>query len=452
MEFETERYRFEVTELNEGGPGGYESIYLTSEGNPASPDLYKLFDDYHGSLLAARNEVLRQRNGKVLVTTLAEDRPAGIASGFKPSGAYHFGHKLTSGTVGFFQENGIQVFVPVADVESEMDPKLTREEYQFWAADNLLDWGANGVDLETAHVYLQSEEFRVNTLSYIVARSLRFDLAVDIYGADKIVNVFPFLFAGITQVGDILLPQHKDFGNHHSFMVSGQDQDGHMKMTVELTKATLERETDLMGVSSIPSGLYIPHIRGISGDKASSSKADSTIYLGQGPNYEDIDARIKSSMSKIDRASKEHLSRCSLDMVRYIEYFNAKSNVQFEELCKRPQYISLVDSLEKATTSDDRAKIQTKIDQYLISECEIRGQSNEEIVRDNLAEALKDHRQKREVVLEYALSKASSPNNDDEVQKPSFWNTPSQAAVVDPHPNPTKWFHIIANSADKLIP
>jgi hypothetical protein len=285
-----------------------------------------------------------------------------------------------------------------------------------------------------------------------VARSLRFDLAVDIYGAEKIVNVFPFLFAGVTQVGDILLPQHKDFGNHHSFMVSGQDQDGHMKMTIELTRASIEGGMDLKGVSSIPSGLYIPHIRGISGEKASSSKADSTIYLGQGPNHEDIDERIKSSISKIDQASREHLARCSLDMVRYIEFFNKNSDIQFEELCKRPQYLSLADSLEKATTSDDRVKIQAQIDHYLISECEIRGQSNEEIVRDNLTDALIDHRKKREIVLGYALLKASSPNNDGKAQKPPFWDTPRQATVVDPHPNQTRWFNIIANSADKLIP
>src|SRR3990167_10860066 len=260
MEFETTRYKFAVTELQAGGPGGYESVYLTSEGSPAVPSLYSLLNNYEGSLLPAHNNALRQRNGEVLVSSLEEGKSVGIASGFKPSGAYHFGHKLTSEAVGFLQRNGVQVFVPVADVESEMDSKLTREEYQFWAADNLLDWGANGVDLDAAHVYLQSEEFRVNMLSYVIARSLRFDLAVDIYGADKLIQEFPFLFAGITQVGDILLPQHRDFGNYHSFMVSGQDQDGHMKMTTVLTKATLDNGTDLLGVSTIPSGFYIPHI------------------------------------------------------------------------------------------------------------------------------------------------------------------------------------------------
>lgn len=278
MEFETGRYKITVNELQKGGPGGYESVYLTSEGYPTSPALHNVLGKFSGSLLPNDNNSIRQRDGENLVAALEEGRSVGIASGFKPSGAYHFGHKLISETVSFFQKNGVQIFVPVADIECAMDPKLTREQYQFWAADNLLDWGANGVDLDAAHVYLQSEEFRVNMLSYIVARSLEFKLAADIYGADKLINDFPFLFAGITQVGDILLPQHNDFGNYHSFMVSGQDQDGHMKMTTALTKATLDSGIDLLGVTTIPSGFYVPHIRGISGNKASSSKAESTIY------------------------------------------------------------------------------------------------------------------------------------------------------------------------------
>ncbi|PJE62518.1 hypothetical protein COU88_04580, partial [Candidatus Roizmanbacteria bacterium CG10_big_fil_rev_8_21_14_0_10_39_6] len=79
-----------------------------------------------------------------------------------------------------------------------MDPKMTKEQYEFWAADNLLDWGANGVNLDAAHVYLQSEEHRVNQLAHIVARSLKFEFAADIYGMNKLVSDFPFLFAGIT--------------------------------------------------------------------------------------------------------------------------------------------------------------------------------------------------------------------------------------------------------------
>lgn len=452
MNIETSRYRITVDELQKGGPGGYESIYLTSEGSPLSDGLYNTLGRYAGDLLPAQNRSLRQRNGERLGAVLDADDSVGIASGFKPSGAYHFGHKLTSETVAFFQKNGAQVFVPVADIECSMDARQTQEQYQFWAADNLLDWGANGVDLDAAHVYLQSEEHRVNLLSYVVARSLEFKLATDIYGIDKLVDDFPFLFAGITQVGDILLPQHNEFGNSHSFMVSGQDQDGHMKMTTALTEATLGNGIDLLGVKSVPSGLYIPHIRGISGDKASSSKADSTIYLGQGPLEEDLVERTRSSMKKIDDADLEHLERCSLDMVRYIGYFNKLSKVSFSDLCSQPRYVELVGELESAATREGQLKAQHNMDAYLAARCAELGQNNIEIVRDSLPEALKEHQKKREIVLFYAKGKAKGGDVDPAFQKPNFWNADGKAVVREQNPNPTQWYNIIANAASRINP
>ena len=248
-DIKTNRYEISYRETAKGGPGGYESVYLTSEADPANEELYSLIGRMDGRLLPAEQKVLRQRNVATLVQAIQEGKNSGIASGFKPSGAYHFGHKLASSTVAFFQKNGFQIFMPVADLECMLDRKISKEQYMYWAADNLLDWGANGVDLDATHAYLQSEEHRVSNLAYLLARGLSFDLAVDTYGIEKLCGnpnkegdkgEFPFLFAGITQVGDIILPQHYDFGNGHSFMVSGQDQDGHMKMTVELAKRALE--------------------------------------------------------------------------------------------------------------------------------------------------------------------------------------------------------------------
>lgn len=460
MNIETDRYKISIEKIREGGPAGYESVYLTSEGDPASKDLYDILAGFKGKLLPTDNNAIRQRNGQVLISALKEERSVGIASGFKPSGAYHFGHKLTSETVSFFQKNGAQVFIPVADIECSMDSRLSRTQYQFWAADNLLDWGANGVNLDAAHVYLQSEEFRVNTLSYIVARSLNFKFAVDIYGAEKLISDFPFLFAGITQVGDILLPQHQEFNNYHSFMVSGQDQDGHMKMTVALTQATLDRGIDLLGVQTVPSGFYIPHIRGISGEKASSSRPESTIYLGEGPNMEDLTERIRSSLRKVDKADKEHLEKCSLDMVRYLDFFNQRSWVSFKELRVEPIYQHLVGILETARTREEQKKAQNDMDNFLINRCKDQGQDNIEIVRDSLPEALTEHQKKREIILYYAKTRAgettvfSREKDIGAMQpiKPDFWQIPDSAVVSESKRNATQWFHIVNKVADQICP
>ncbi|MDO8638309.1 MAG: hypothetical protein Q7R43_01945 [Candidatus Daviesbacteria bacterium] len=458
MEIRTDRYKINFEELNEGGPSGFESVYLMSEGAPATEELYTILKNFEGQLLPAANKIIRQRNGLALNDAFAKDKTLGIASGFKPSGAYHFGHKLASGAVSFFQKNGVQVFIPVADIECTMDSRLTKKEYQFWAADNLLDWGANGVNLDAAHVYLQSEEHRVSTLAYMLARSLSFKLSTDIYGVKKMVDDFPFLFAGVTQVGDIMLPQHQEFGNDHSFMVSGQDQDGHMKMTVALVDATFKSGIDMLGVQSIPSGFYIPHIRGISGDKASSSKAEGTLYLGAGPNIEDLTDRIKSAYNKLDRADKGDLEKCSLDMVRFIDFFNTRSGVSFEELCCLPVYKELQHQLELAQTRKDQVRAQEEIDQFFIKSCNRSRQDNIEIIRDSLSEAITEHQLKRAAVLDYAKERASyipsgwNDLDDDKPFQPEFWKVPDRAVVDESKRNTTQWFHIVDRASGQLVP
>ncbi len=455
--YQTSRYQLEIKEIAKGGPGGYESVYLNSEGDSATEELYNALRNFKGVFLPAENKSIRQRNGSQLVEALKEGKSLGIASGFKPSGAYHFGHKLTSGTVAFMQKNGVQVFMPVADLECDMDTRMSKEDYMYWAADNLIDWGANGVNLNASHVYLQSEEKRVSDIAYLVARGLTFDLAVDTYGFKKMADEFPFLFAGITQVGDIILPQHRDFGNYHSFMVSGQDQDGHMKMTVELAKRAFNSGISLPGIQTIPSGFYIPHIRGIIG-KASSSKPQTTLYLGSGPLREDLEGRIRTSLQKLDSTIanpnlKDNLEKGSLDMVRYIEYFNSLSNINFGDAL-RNMPTDIVDRIKSAEDSE-RSHI---IDEYLLNECKSAGQNNIQLVRENLSDALKEHQRKRQAILSYAVEREDYRDSgawamdSEKVKEPSFWEIPDKSRVDPSLRNRTEWFNIVASMKDKLIP
>ena len=466
-EIKTSRYDISYKEKSKGGPGGYESVYLTGEADPVDEDLYALIEKMDGKLLPAEQRALRQRNANTLIQSIREGKNSGIASGFKPSGAYHFGHKLASSAVSFFQKNGIKIFMPVADLECMLDKKISKEQYLYWAADNLLDWGANGIDLDATHVYLQSEEHRVSNLAFLLARGLSFDLAVDTYGIEKLCGnpaktedkgEFPFLFGGITQVGDILLPQHYDFGNAHSFMVSGQDQDGHMKMTVELTRRALESGISLSGISKIPSGLYIPHIRGIVG-KASSSKPETTIYLGSGPYQFHLEDRIKDAKLKLERAlanpaMRENVHLAALDMVRYIEFFNNKSKVNFEEAL-RTMPRSLRDRIDEDVNGE---KSSLWIDEYLLKECENVGQDNVALVSDALPLALEEHQMKRKKVLDYAVAKKNTMGTgawaleDSNSQKPSFWNVPEKAVVDGSKRNNTRWEDLVVSMRDKLIP
>lgn len=458
MDVESGRYRIHIEEITKGGPGGYESTYLVSEGEPAAEELYTIMAGLEGTLLPAQNRIIRQRNNYLLTDALKERRPVGIASGFKPSGAFHFGHRLTSSAASFFQKNGVQIFMPVADIECAMDPKLSDDQYQYWAADNLLDWGASGVNLDAAHVYLQSEEFRVSTLAYVVARSLNFRLAVDIYGAKKLIDDFPFLFAGVTQVGDILLPQHQDFGNDHSFMLSGQDQDGHMKMTIALVESMLDSKTNALSTPlTVPSGFYIPHIRGTDGQKMSSSNPEHAFFLGSGPAVQDLTDRIRSTTKKLDEADKDNLERCSLDVMRYIDFFNLRGKVSFQGLSSELIYQELQQNLDLAKTKEEQEKVQFELDDFLIRHCKNQRQDNVSIVRDSLPEALTEHHRRREAVLNYAKERVSNrPAGAWDLDyyrpvQPEFWQVPDGAIVDESKRNTTQWFHIINRASHQII-
>ncbi len=432
----TKRYRFEVEEIDGGGPAGYESVYLAAVADPASLELITELEKLDGRLLPAleRRRQLAQkddsqpaldvRNGARLEEALREGWPIGIASGFKPSGPFHFGHKMVSRALAYFQRNGLQLFVPVADVEAaiaQLPKAMPEEQYMLWAADNLLDWGAHGVNLDAAHVYRQSEEFRVSSIAYRAARSLSFELAADTYGFQTLIETFPFLFAGMTQVGDILLAQHEDFGNRHSFMVSGPDQDGHMKMTEALSRDFLEAEgmggANLKGISNVPSAFYVPHIRGLTGGKASSSQPESTLYLGSGPDREGLEERIESSLAKFDRhlaEGPEAVETCTRDMATYIDFFH-----DHLPSSGKPNYT--------------------------------------EVVRDSLADALRLEQARRKAVLDYAVGRAEQGDGGlwdqaDRVTPPDFWKVPDEA-VVDPSLRcKSDWYHMVAAMADRLVP
>ncbi len=62
VDIKTNRYEISYKETGKGGLGGYESVYLTSEADQATEELYSLIGKMDGKLLPAEQKVLRQRN------------------------------------------------------------------------------------------------------------------------------------------------------------------------------------------------------------------------------------------------------------------------------------------------------------------------------------------------------------------------------------------------------
>lgn len=430
-------------------PVGFEPTLYDNIGKPIPDELYECLSSYTNVPLIVTDKQLDSgRNVNALLRFLPNPASYGIASGRKPSGPCHFGHKLVNSTLAFFQQNGAQIFVPIADLEADLDPKIkNRSQHQYLAADNLLDWGACGLNLDAAHVYLQSEEMRVMTLGYMVARGLTFDIDLDIYGRETLVDEFCFLFASLTQVGDIILPQHPDFGKKHSFMLSGADQDGNMSMTMALAESAIERKSEY--VKNIPSSLYVRSISNLEGKKESASEPETTIYLGPSRN---IYSSLPDGRKLLERIVKLSLEERIREIYSKIDKYKLKDKSKVLQSIQRKQLV-FPELNDEKTLTIERFKVL-------------------------VADIIKEHEKRRKEVYEYALLKTlreydiSPKNHEKELEcirkgvqknlsdfnydatpvKPSFWITPPEAYIPEEKRGvKTRWFHQIARIADKLI-
>ncbi|MDD5417992.1 MAG: hypothetical protein PHW96_03880 [Candidatus Nanoarchaeia archaeon] len=405
------------------------------------------------------------RNLKTFFDNFNNDKFNNIAivSGRKPSGACHFGHRMVVDTLVFFQKNGSQIFMPIADLEASLDEKIKDESvYIPIAADNLLDWGACGLNLDVAHVYLQSEEKRVTNIAYSVARELTFEKAIDIYGRDTIFDEFPFLFAALTQVGDIILPQHRDFSKKHSTMIAGPDQDGHMKMTMFLSGNRIKSEDE--NITSMPSAIYVSHVPGLSEDKASASNPEHTIYLGS----------MRTSYAKSETGKKlETITRIGLEERINESLSKVESHILSDEDKTRKCIASMQKLFPELGKPGDVVDFKSKISEFM-----------------------KNHMERRKCVLEYALAKAYTEMTDSGresskekintciknnglsldleqlavsnnynkasiysticedvvIESPSFWNVPKSAIVPEEKKSvKTKWYNLIAQVSDSVV-
>ncbi len=447
--------RIEMLRRN-GGPTGNEAVLYDNVADPVPQAVYSILRDSYAFVppIVLNMQFDSMRNAEELIKHLHDPTSYGIASGRKPSGPCHFGHKLVIETISFFQKNGAQIFVPIADNEASLDPKIKNEsQYKYFAADNLLDWGACGLNLDAAHVYLQSEEMRVMNIAYAAARRLDLATTVDVYGRETMADEMNFLFASLTQVGDILLPQHPDFGKRHSFMLSGADQDGNMSMTTTLANRAIQSYSNdpsaTRYVKTAPSSLYVKSISNLDGKKESASEPDTTIYLGPSRN---IYSRSEHGSKILESIRVLSLSDRIADSFEKIDRFNSKDAEKVAAAILRRQPLFAEFSSEKGM---DVERFKNKLTEILNEHQSKRGAVFEHAV----LKVLKDHKangtensEAAQKLIRTAKKKIPDFNAAKEPIAPRFWETPDSANVPESRKNvKTKWFYMVSEAAEDLM-
>lgn len=230
-------------------------------------------------LLMKRGVVFGHRDFDIINKKINRNEEFAVVTGMMPSGQIHIGHKMVVDQLKWYQDKGAMLSLPIADMEAYAARNMSFEKArEITINEYLTNYIALGLDLEkdNVNIYLQSQNDNLQRLSYQASRKTNFNELKAIYGFTQSTNI-AHVQAPLLQVADILLPQIEEFGGPKKVVVPvGIDQDPHIRLTRDIAHKLSEE----LGFIS-PASTYHRFLTGLSGDKMSSSKPTTAIYLNE---------------------------------------------------------------------------------------------------------------------------------------------------------------------------
>lgn len=237
------------------------------------------------SRLHRRGVVFAHRDLDMVLNAKKSGDPFGVLTGLMPSGRMHLGHSMVIDQVNWFQQQGGDVTIAVADLESTATRGISLAEGKKIAAEEYVaNYAALGLDPEKTTVYFQSERSVVQKLGFQLGKRTNLSELEAIYGFDGSTNL-AHVQAPLVQAGDILHPQLDEYGGLRPIVVPvGIDQDPHLRLTRGLAS-----KTNWFNVSDAKMGLQV----GV------SIQEDNSLIMGVEPSGRVNKERQKEVFSKI---------------------------------------------------------------------------------------------------------------------------------------------------------
>lgn len=227
--------------------------------------------------LMERGVIFGHRDFDIINEKINKNEDYAVVTGMMPSGQMHIGHKMVVDQLKWYQDKGAMLSLPIADMEAYAARDMSFEKArEITVNEYLANYIALGLDLEkdNVNIYLQSQNEDLHKLSYKASRKTNFSQLKSIYGFTPSTNI-AHVQAPLLQVADILLPQIEEFGGPKKVVVPvGIDQDPHIRLTRDIAN----RLSEELGFIP-PASTYHRFLTGLSGDKMSSSKPATAIYL-----------------------------------------------------------------------------------------------------------------------------------------------------------------------------
>ena len=205
------------------------------------------------SRLHRRCVVFAHRDLDMILEAKRLGSPFGVLTGLMPSGKMHLGHSMVIDQVKWFQEQGGDVTIAVADLESTATRGISLEEGRRIASEEYVaNYAALGLDPDKTTVYFQSQRNVVQKLGFQLGKRTNLSELEAIYGFDGSTNL-AHVQAPLVQAGDILHPQLDEYGGLRPIVVPvGIDQDPHLRLT-----RGLAAKTNWFNVSDAKMGLQV---------------------------------------------------------------------------------------------------------------------------------------------------------------------------------------------------
>lgn len=191
------------------------------------------------SKLHRRGIIFAHRGLDMVLESKRKGNPFGVLTGLMPSGKMHLGHSMVIDQVRWFQQQGGDVTIAVADLESSATRGISLEDgHKIATEEYVANYAALGLDPSKTTVYFQSERSIVQRMGFQLGKRTNLSEFEAIYGFDGSTNL-AHIQAPLVQAGDILHPQLDEYGGLRPIVVPvGVDQDPHLRLTRGLASKT----------------------------------------------------------------------------------------------------------------------------------------------------------------------------------------------------------------------
>lgn len=274
--------KFVVTPWEVSGRVDYDRLIRDFGTQPITGSLEKKLESILGdkAYLVRRKVLFSHRDLNLVLDDYERGKGFFLYTGRGPSGPMHIGHIIQFYLTKWLQDKfNVNVYIQITDDEKFLEErrKLSYNDSQHWARDNILEIAAVGFDPDKTFI-LQDTEFVGHSYPLIleIAKRVNYSTAKAVFGFSGETNI-GFSFYPAIQILPSLLEKKK------CLIPSAIDQDPYWRIQRDIAEPLGYQKAAALHSK------FIPALTGMD-DKMSSSKPETTI------NLNDDDKTIKNKI------------------------------------------------------------------------------------------------------------------------------------------------------------